>query len=223
MRISCSIHGSCISIVLLACQACLGQSVSLGVKAGGRLMDDISTSHNSATSESKRYIFGPMVEFGLPLGLSLEADALYQRQGYRSTPGTMLGAAFERAHANAWEVPVLLKYKPGKSSIKPYIEAGVSPRLMNGVSDDVSGYTMDSVTGATIYVHSHGTTDWSNSVGAVFGGGVQFSLGSLRLAPELRYTRWNNMAKNDFGSYGYEFHSTQNQVDLLLGISWKVR
>jgi outer membrane receptor protein involved in Fe transport len=201
----------------------LGQSISLGVKAGGRLGDDIATSHDSATSESKRYTAGPMVEFGLPLGLSVEADALYQRQGYRSTYGSFAGTSFSRVSANAWEVPVLLKYRPGKSSIQPYVEAGVSPRLMSGVSFDSSGYTMDSVTGAIIYQRSHGTTDWSNSVGAVFGGGLQFGFGSLRLAPGLRYTHWNNMAKNEYGSQGFEFHSTQNQVDVLLGISWKVR
>lgn len=222
MRISCSIHGSCISIVLLACQACLGQSISLGVKAGGRLTDDLS-SRSSATSESKRYTAGPMVEFGLPLGLSLEVDALYQRQGYRSRYGSFMGASFSRVSANAWEVPVVLKYRLGKSVVKPYIVAGVSPRMMSGVSDDLSGYTMDGVTGAIIYVHSHGTTNWSNSVGAVFGGGLQFGFGSLRLAPELRYTRWNNVARSEVNSYGYELHSTQNQVDLLLGISWKVR
>jgi len=70
MHISCSIHGSCIFVFLLAGQTCLGQSVSIGVKAGGRLTDDMS-SIGSATSESKRYIVGPMVEFGLPAGRQL--------------------------------------------------------------------------------------------------------------------------------------------------------
>jgi hypothetical protein len=52
---------------------------------------------------------------------------------------------------------------------------------------------------------------------------VQFGIRSLRLAPEIRYTRWNSTPINASGPYGYSFHSAENQVDLLLGVSWKVR
>jgi hypothetical protein len=164
-----------------------------------------------------------MVEFGLPLGLSVEVDALYQRQGYRSRYGSFMGTSFDRVSANAWELPVLLKYRPGKSSVKPYVEGGVAPRLMNGASIDSSGYTNDLQTGVVTYYHAHWGTNWSNSVGAVFGGGLQFGFGSLRLAPGLRYTHWNNVARSEVNSYGYELHSTQNQVDVLLGIAWRIR
>ena len=222
MRIACGIHGSCISIVLLAGQACLGQSVSIGVKAGGRLTDDIS-SPGAATSESKRYIVGPMLEFGLPLGLSVEVDALYQRQGYRASFSNFAGSSTDWVRANAWEVPVLARYKLPIPILKPYVEAGVAPRLMSGASDSSIYSSMDIPTGVVTYGHSHGAANWPDSVGTVMGAGVQFGFGSLRLAPEVRYTRWNSTPINENGSYGYEFHSAQNQVDLLLGVSWKVR
>jgi hypothetical protein len=212
----------CISIVLLTGQVCLGQSFSIGVKAGGRLTDDIS-SIGSATSESKRYIVGPMLELGLPLGLSVEVDALYQRQGYLSSFSGIAGSSTDRVRANAWEVPVLLKYKLPIPILKPYVEAGVAPRLMNGASVDSNGSYVDIPTGAVKYAHSHGIPNWPNSVGTVLGAGVQFGFRSLRLAPEIRYTRWNSTPINESGPYGYSFHSAQNQVDLLLGVSWKLR
>jgi hypothetical protein len=222
MRISCSIHGPFISIVLLAGQACLGQSVSIGVKAGGRLTDDMS-SIGAATSESKRYIVGPTLEFGLPLGLSVEVDAMYQRQGYQASFSGPIGGSTDWVRANAWEVPVLARYKLPIPILKPYVEAGVAPRLMSGASDSSIYSSMDIPTGVVTYGHSHGAANWPDSVGTVMGAGVQFGFGSLRLAPEVRYTRWNSTPINESGSYGYEFHSAQNQVDLLLGVSWKVR
>lgn len=197
--------------------------MSIGVKAGGRLTDDIS-SPSSATSESKRYIVGPTVEFGLPLRLSLEVDALYQRQGYQSLFwGPIVGSSTNQVRANSWEVPVLLKYKLPIPFLKPFVEAGVAPRLMSGASLDVNGSYIDSSTGIVTSGQSHGAADWPNSFGSVFGGGVQFGIRSLRLAPEVRYTHWNSTPINVNGPYGYDFHSTQNQVDLLLGVSWKVR
>jgi hypothetical protein len=200
----------------------LGQSVSIGVKAGGRLTDDMS-SPGAATSESKRYIVGPMLEFGLPLGLSVEVDALYQRQGYQASFSNFASSSTDWVRANAWEVPVLAKYKLPIPLLKPYVEAGVAPRLMSGASDSSIYSIMDIPTGAITHGQSHGAANWPDSVGTVLGAGVQFGFRSLRLAPEVRYTRWNSTPINESGSYGYEFHSAQNQVDLLLGVSWKVR
>ena len=196
--------------------------MSIGVKAGGRLTDDIS-SPGAATSESKRYIVGPMLEFGLPLGLSVEVDALYQRQGYQSSFSNFAVSSTDWVRANAWEVPLLAKYKLPIPILKPYVEAGVAPRLMSGASDSSIYSSMDIPTGVVTFGQSHGSTNWPNSVGTVMGAGVQFGFGSLRLAPEVRYTRWNSTPINESGPYGYEFHSGQNQVDLLLGVSWKVR
>jgi len=43
-------------------------------------------------------------------------------------------------------------------------------------------------------------------------------LGPLRIAPEVRYLRWNRPAVEVFGSHSFSVVSNQNQVDLLLGI-----
>jgi hypothetical protein len=57
----------------------------------------------------------------------------------------------------------------------------------------------------------------------VIGGGVQFGIGRLRLSPGVRYTHWNNTPiVGTFGN-GPSWESTQNQVDILVGIEWKIR
>jgi len=223
MRIPCSLRAVCIPAFLCLTQVVSGQSFSLGVKAGGRLTDDLISPMGSAASESKRYIAGPTMELGLPLRLSLEADLLYQHVGYNSGFSGPMSSSTDRVRANAWEIPVLLKYRPRFPILRPFVEAGVAPRLMSGATVDSTYTSVDFLTGAVTSGRSHGSADWSNSVGTVVGGGVQFSAGRLRLAPEVRYTRWHDTPIAASGPYGYEFHSAQNQVDLLMGISWKVR
>ncbi|HVY94077.1 MAG TPA: hypothetical protein VHA14_15055, partial [Bryobacteraceae bacterium] len=62
-------------------------------------------------------------------------------------------------------------------------------------------------------------------VGYVSGGGVQFQIGRLWLAPEVRYTRWfaTPVWGLDESRIGGIFSSNLNQVDLLVGIHWKLR
>jgi hypothetical protein len=65
------------------------------------------------------------------------------------------------------------------------------------------GYSVDIATGAkTPYTSG---SEWKPDVthGIVTGGGVEFGRGRLRIAPELRYTRWNNDPIDLFGNHGY--------------------
>jgi hypothetical protein len=55
------------------------------------------------------------------------------------------------------------------------------------------------------------------------GGGVQFGVGRLRVSPEVRYTHWTSTPINGFFSDGPSYSSTQEQVDVLIGIGWKIR
>lgn len=207
---------------------CFGQSVSVGVIGGVRATDDLTG--GGATSESKRYTVGPSLEVGLPFRLAVEADALYRRAGFRTSASN--GSYYVRGaeHANLWEVPILLKYKMPLPAVKPFLEAGYAIRVVGGSVR--SSYTQDLPNGCgqgeTCSTYS---ADWSTSNGLVVGGGVQFALGRLRLSPTVRYTRWTDNTV----SGGYDrapkpvfynvppWQSNQNQVDVLLGIAWKLR
>lgn len=60
------------AILFLGGHLAVGQQVAVGVVGGVRTTGDSS---GSLTSESKRYIVGPMVEIRLPLRLSFEVDS----------------------------------------------------------------------------------------------------------------------------------------------------
>jgi len=50
--------------------------------------------------------------------------------------------------------------------------------------------------------------------------GIENRAGRLRIAPEVRYVRWNKPAIHESGSHGFEIVSSQDQVDTFVGISF---
>ncbi|MGD1094199.1 MAG: hypothetical protein ABSB35_19710 [Bryobacteraceae bacterium] len=209
---------SCCTAVLLSGWCCFGQGISIGVVGGVRTTDDIVS---DATSESKRYAVGPEVEIGLPFGLGVEVDALYRREGYSSSFSNFAGSNYSQERANSWEFPMLLKYKFPFALIKPFVEGGYAPRVINGTVNN-NGFTVNLQTGQQMYGQSHYSTN-DASQGLVIGGGVQLSVGRLLISPEVRYTRWNNQPVLVVEPDGPTFGSSQNQVDILVGLSWKLR
>jgi hypothetical protein len=219
MRLCCVI-----GFALTVC-ACYGQSLTLGVVGGGRLTDDLT---GNATSESKRYAVGPEAELSLPFGLAIEVDAIYRREGYLDTAPTLFSSVpvgfqpyYQYERANSWEVPVLLKYKTSFPVVKPFVEAGYAPRVLSGTLDSFTTTYCNPITNVCQGGQSTQTgTNWKPSNGLIIGGGVQVGLGRLRISPEVRFTRWSNAAIEV--TQLFSFQSTQNQVDVLVGIGWKV-
>lgn len=74
--------------------ACSGQPFSISIIGGVGGANDLIGP--GATSVSKRYVAGPALNTGLPLGFGIEAGALSRREGYRSflaaAPYTVLNA-----------------------------------------------------------------------------------------------------------------------------------
>ncbi|MBV9677238.1 MAG: outer membrane beta-barrel protein [Acidobacteriaceae bacterium] len=105
-----------------------GQIFSVGVKAGVPFTDAFNSftsgSYNSF-SDAKNYIVGPMVELHLPLGLSVEADALYRPLSFKSSATS--------TDFSSWEFPILAKYRFPIPLVKPYVEAGPSFRTVGGL------------------------------------------------------------------------------------------
>jgi len=171
--------------------------------------------------ESRFYDVGPMIEIGLTHGFAVEFDAVYHRQGffYTFAHDTLYSTGRERD--NSWEFPLLLKYKLRFSALKPFVEAGVAPRTISG---RVAGTGQVSLNppATTPPLGPSFPTSYSPSVGFVAGGGLQFNLGHLRLAPQVRYTRWAT-APVVGGFFVGSYSSNQNQLDALVGISWKVK
>jgi hypothetical protein len=195
------------------------------------------------TSESKRYVVGPAIEVALPFRLAVEFDALYRREGYRSGlvvtiplvlqgTGPRGGSLFSQERAHSWEFPLLLKYKIPFSIIQPYIEAGYGHRMIDGSinSHEIINVNAFFPPHRDIDFQSRSSTNWQDSQGVIAGLGLQFAVGRLSLTPEVRYTWWSNAAiqgsttitaLGEFG-VGPGFESARNQVDVQLGLRWRI-
>jgi hypothetical protein len=218
-------------LVLLTCCTSAAQSISIGAIGGGRLTDDVLTfpspAANSASVasafrlESKFYDVGPTLEIGLAHGLAVEIDAIYHRQGFYSTFAHDTQYNVARQRNNSWEFPSLLKYQLRFLVLNPFLEAGVAPHTITGKGVGTfqsDGYVLSAP------VPTSASVSYSPSVGFVAGGGIQFYRSRLRVAPQVRYTRWvTTPVEGLYYSLGSTYSSNQNQIDLLVGISWKVK
>jgi hypothetical protein len=205
---------------LFTCPA-FAQQVGFGIKGGVRATNDIDGSFGTS-SESSRYVVGPMVEATLPHGFSGEADALYSRPGYNSIFSNAFGSSTNKARGTSWEFPLLIKHRLPFPLIHPYAELGYAPRRTSG-SISSTGSSINPSTGSR--QDFSGNTPWRSMIshGLVAGVGAEASIGGLRIAPEIRYTRWNKDVINEFGSQGYFVSSGMNQVQVLVGVSWRTR
>jgi len=155
----------------------------------------------SIYSGSRYFILGPTMEVYLPLGLAIEADGLYRPMSVQikqstSLPGLagfLLGGPTLSSRIDTWEFPLLAKYRLPVPVVKPYVEAGPSFRAVS----------------ASLAKYMSGT-------GVSAGIGVEFRIGRLRIAPEVRYTHWGND-----GVYRVPYHAVSypNQVEFLAGLA----
>jgi hypothetical protein len=146
-------------------------------------------------------VAGPKLEVQFTERISLEIDALRRprRKGFQAifSPPIVINsevfAVFSSTSAETtWEVPLLVKYRlPGFSErrpVRPFVEAGPSLRPW-------------------LY-------DWREARAGITGGiGLQFRVGSLRIEPTIRYTRWG-------AEQTYVYSSTpakRDQLEFLVG------
>jgi hypothetical protein len=203
---------SCL-FLLLNGHIAMGQAVSAGVLGGVRATNDFN---GTLSSESKRYIVGPTLDIRLPKRFSVEVDALYQRFGFSGFQFQGNDLASVRERTNSWEFPVILKYHFPARLARPFVGIGYSPRIVNGedISSGVHSLLFD-------YFNQHSVTNYPVTQGVVVSGGVSLGAGHFRFTPEVRYTHWNAPYLNQFDSLPCCSGSNQNEVSVLLGISWK--
>lgn len=173
-----------------------GQTVSFGIRAGVPFTDAYSPATMTSGSafvktfsDSKEYLVGPMVELHLPLGFSVEADALYHPLSLAQEINTGTAVFHNSTIIHSWEFPIVAKYRFLQLPlIKPYVEAGPSFRTVSA--------------------------SYFSSSGITIGAGVELKLARIRIEPELRYTRWGADAQivNGFAP------SNINQAQLLVGL-----
>lgn len=201
--------------LLFVLAACAGaQPIGVGIKGGVPLTDLFDAANGSGSTtyrtETKRYIVGPMVDLRLPAGFGIEFDALYTKANFSSVLSGAGSVATSVFDTDSWEFPLLLKYKFGKASavaasVKPYVEAGASFRRLSDVKN----------IGTFITGNRSGTLD-RNNTGFTAGAGVEIKALFIRIAPELRFTRWGTDHFTE--GLGSIFKTNRNQGQFLVGL-----
>jgi len=134
------------------------QPFGVGVKLGSTLTDALSSLPSAPIANSAHFIVGPYLEFRLPFGFAVEADALYERGLYNAVV----------TDGSTWQFPVVAKYRFGERAIRPYLEGGPSFSRIADIAE-------------LPFVNHR------NNFGVVLGGGVELKLLVVRVSPELRY------------------------------------
>jgi hypothetical protein len=201
--------------LLLLGGAVRAQPVSLGLKAGVPLTDSVNTVQGDTTAATGRYLIGPEVEVRLPLGLSVEFDALYRHFSYTNYEALTGSSITTVGSSGNWEFPIVAKYRFRTKIVRPYVEAGVAWDTLSGLKN-TSIATPCSLLGGCENTDYPPTPYSQRTAGVLIGGGVDIHAFVIHLAPEFRFTRWAHQYFNLSG----DLHSGQNQVEFLVGFTF---
>ncbi len=187
------------------------QSVSLGLSAGLPLTH-LSSADDGLVSATGHFTLGPAVRVHLPRAFAFDVELLYKRLeiGFASEPSRIVN--------HRLELPLLLRYVFPGSFIRPFVHAGLAYNwLITGGSagacpGSASGEGFYCIGDKTVAQLRHGHTN-----GPVLGTGADFRLKKLRLAPELRITRW---VDRNFGTRDSPLRSSLTQIELLIGFKF---
>ncbi len=186
---------------LLVCSALYGGDwFTVGFRAGIPLTDAFQSARSgsiSLKSTTRNFTIGPSAELLLPFGLGIEVEALYKRTTVAVQDAAQQGEGAGAGTTGSWEFPLLAKLRLPGAGLRPYVAAGAAFRRFGELAQFATG------------------PDRSTS-GFVIGGGLELKIGRLRVAPELRYTRWKPAATGGADLLRY----SRNQADFLVGITF---
>ncbi len=135
------------------------QPLGLGLIVGSTLTNAVTSVETASIPNSHTFLVGPYIEMRLPLGLSIEADALYYPGLFSNVTG---------GGGSLWQFPLLLKLGIPLGPIKPFIEGGPSYSHLSDVKT------------VTDILHT-------NNYGITLGAGIEIRIKAFRISPEVRY------------------------------------
>ena len=206
-------------LLLFGAVSAWAQLFSYGVRAGvplNNFLDAAKSQQFAFNTTTNRYIVGPMAELHLPFGFGIEFDILYRHFDYNGSGNlndliTGIGTT-----GNAWEFPLLAKYRLPMKIVHPYVDAGVAWDTLSGLTQAIT---------RTILPSHPTTTSSSNPAelnanstrGFVMGAGLSVKVLVIHVSPEIRFTRWG--AQHFIDPNGL-LHSNVNQGEFLVGITF---
>jgi opacity protein-like surface antigen len=205
-------------LLVLAAASAWPQALSVGVKAGVPLTDffkTVTSPRFGFNADTKRYIIGPTVELRLPFGLAVEFDALYRRLNYEGS-GTILDVLTNnRTTGNAWEFPLLLKYRLPTRTVRPFFDIGASWDTLSGVKQAVTRTVSGRATTET--TSNPAELNKKTATGFVVGAGLDIHALLLHIQPEIRFTRWGS---EHFSDPAGLLRWNRNQAEFLVGFNF---
>lgn len=174
------------------------QQIEVGVKTSVTLTDQIKYAPDKSVPVS----VGGTIEIKLPANFAIEADLLYKRLRSNASYTFPEGPYIVKTKGESLELPVIGKYyfRPTRGW-RPFLGTGWALRR----------------TWQETETRQNSRRDLFNrpseiDVGAVVATGIRYEYRRVKLAPELRYTRWGS---------GTDFpRRNPNQLELLFGISF---
>ena len=205
-------------LLLFGAVSAWAQLFSYGVKAGvplNEFLDAAQSQQFAFNSTTNRYIVGPTAELHLPFGLGVEFDILYRRFDYTGSATLMNVVSNSRTTANAWEFPLLAKYRIPMKIVHPYVDAGVAWDKMSGLTQTITSTFVALTTTTT--TSNPAELNTAATRGFVMGAGLSVKVLVIHVSPEIRFTRWG--AQHFIDPNGL-LHSNLNQGEFLLGITF---
>jgi outer membrane protein W len=188
-------------IILLTATSIIlqAQQIEVGVKTSVTLTDQIKYAPDKSVPVS----IGGTIEIKLPANFAIEADLLYKRLRSNSSYNLFPeGPYISNTKGESLDLPVIGKY---------YFRPTRGWRPFLG-----TGWALRRTWQETEIRQNNGRDLFSRpseiGIGAVVSAGARYEYRRVKLAPELRYTRWG--AGNDFP------RRNPNQLELLFGISF---
>jgi opacity protein-like surface antigen len=206
-------------LLLFGAVSASAQPFSFGVKAGVPLNDFLNAAqsqHFAFNTTTNRYIVGPTAELHLPFGFGIEFDILYRHFNYHGSGNLNDFITGSSTTGNAWEFPLLAKYRLPMKIVHPYVDAGVAWDKLSGLTQAITRTILP----------GHPTTNTASSPaelnttatrGFVMGAGLSVKVLLVHVSPEIRFTRWG--AQHFIDPNGL-LHSNLNQGEFLLGITF---
>lgn len=192
------------------------QVIGGGVKGGLPLSDAFAVPGAEYTADKPAYTVGPFLEIRLPARFAIETGALYEGLEFRYNVGRPgLGGEISKTTASTWQFPLLLKYRFTGGVIRPFVSGGVAAYRVGSI--ETLGETISQLPSEVRTALSRVGNSFVNG-GGVVAGGVEFKLGPLRIAPEVRFSRW--VIDKSVGTQTVTLRMEQSRTHFLVGFGF---
>lgn len=220
-------------LLFLAPLSVSAQSLTLGVTAGVPLTETIRGYQKSdrfggyqAQSATRRWLAGGTVGAQFTSHLSISTGIQYRRFGYDYDIWYGFPVPLQFTHVRGTgasvEVPILLRWTIlPRHAVRPYVSLGTTYRRLAGTKETSIGYDNFSLTNPQpVFQFSTSRPAFLTNRSAMApsaAAGIEFRTGHLRIAPEIRYTRW---ISDTLGGFYQPIRWNWQQLDFLAGVAF---